>query len=425
MFKRVLVATDFSRHADRVLACIGEIPGMEEIILLHVRAGETDDDAVPPARRLREKEQILAPLGIPVRSLLVENEYGDIVRGITGTATRERATLVVMGARGRNLLRTLVLGSVTKGVIESGTTDVLVLHFRGEDAPDTAHLEKYCQNIFFKILCPVDFSKPTADVLAFLSGLPLVREVILLHVLPASVPAKDRGIEEAQATRNLEGLKTVLDIPAGRVKTMVRYGDPAAEIAACAEKEDVSLILVPRYGSMDYATNLPLGRTAAGVAARAGRPILVGYPRIHLDVEARELSIGEYDRAESVWLGYHQQKADRNTDRIFGVFVEGTLVAAARCRRHPDGYEVDGVFVSEQYRNRGYAQKAVQALVASCGTETLYMHSTLPLVNFYSSFGFIPIAEQELPGDIRTRFDFADGNLEGVNAVPMRRRRAA
>ncbi len=206
---------------------------------------------------------------------------------------------------------------------------------------------------------------------------------------------------------------------------MVRYGDPAAEIAACAEKEDVSLILVPRYGSMDYATNLPLGRTASGVAARAGRPILVRYPRIHLDVEARELSIGEYDRAESVWLGYHQQKADRNTDRIFGVFVEGTLVAAARCRRHPDGYEVDGVFVSEQYRNRGYAQKAVQALVASCGTETLYMHSTLPLVNFYSSFGFIPIAEQELPGSIRTRFDFADGNLEGVNAVPMRRLRAA
>ena len=34
MFKRVLVATDFSRHADRVLECIGEIPGMEEISFL-------------------------------------------------------------------------------------------------------------------------------------------------------------------------------------------------------------------------------------------------------------------------------------------------------------------------------------------------------------------------------------------------------
>jgi nucleotide-binding universal stress UspA family protein/predicted GNAT family acetyltransferase len=425
MFKRVLAATDFSRHADRVLACIGEIPGMEEIILLHVRSGETDDDAVPPARRLREKEQILAPLGIPVRSLLVESEYGDIVRGITGTATRERATLIVMGARGRNLLRTLVLGSVSKGVLESGTTDVLVLHFREKDAPDTENLEKYCQNIFFRILCPVDFSKPTSDVLLFLSGLPLVQEVILLHVLPASAPAKDRETEEASATRKLEGLKTVLNIPAGRVRNVVRYGDPAAEIAACAEKEDVSLILIPRYGSRDYATNIPLGRTAAGVADRAGRPLLVRYPHIHLDVEARELSYGEFDRAEKVWLGYHQQKADRNTDRIFGVFVEGALAAVTRCRRHPDGLEVDGVFVSEQYRNRGYAQKAVQALVASCGTDTLYMHSTLPLVTFYSSFGFTPIPEQELPESIRARFDFAGGNLKGANATPMRRRRTA
>jgi GNAT superfamily N-acetyltransferase len=209
------------------------------------------------------------------------------------------------------------------------------------------------------------------------------------------------------------------------VRTVVRYGDPAAEIATCAEKEDVSLILIPRFGSGDYATNIPLGRTAAGVAARAGRPLLVRYPHIHLDVEARELSFGEFDRAEKVWQGYHQQKADRNTDRIFGVFVEGALAAVARCRRHPDGCEVDGVFVSEQYRNRGYAQKVVQALVASCGTDTLYMHSTLPLVTFYSSFGFTPIAEQELPGSIRTRFDFAGGNLEGANAAPMRRQPTA
>jgi N-acetylglutamate synthase-like GNAT family acetyltransferase len=138
-------------------------------------------------------------------------------------------------------------------------------------------------------------------------------------------------------------------------------------------------------------------------------------------VKVRELSFGEFDRAEKVWLGYHQQKADRKTDRIFGVFVEGALAAVARCRRYPDGLEVDGVFVSEQFRNRGYAQKVVQVLVDSCGTGTLYMYSTLPLVTFYSSFGFTPVADQELPESIRARFDFAAGNLKGANAVPMRR----
>jgi len=425
MFKRVLVATDFSRHADRVLECIGEIPGMEEIVLLHVLDGEPNEPVVPPAQQLEKKEHILAPLGVPVRSLVVQSEYGNIVRAITGTAARERASLIVMGARGRNLLRTLVLGRVSKGVIGTSTTDVVILHFRGEDAPDTEILEKYCQNIFFKILCPVDFSKPTVDVLAFLSELPHVREVILLHVLPTPVPSEDHGTQNAQATAKLNELISALNLPAGRVHTVVRYGDPVAEISEYAEEEDVSLVLIPRYGSRDYATSLPLGRTAAGVAGRVQRPIFVRYPRIHLEVVARELSAEEFGRAEKVWLGYHQQKADRNTDRIFGVFVEGVLAAVARCRRHPDGLEVDGVFVDEMYRHRGYARNAVQALVAVCGTEILYMHSTLPLVTFYASFGFTPITEQGLPAGIRARFNFAGGNLEGSNAAPMRRLPAA
>ncbi len=36
MFRKVLVATDFSRYADRMLECIGSIPGMSEIVLVHV-----------------------------------------------------------------------------------------------------------------------------------------------------------------------------------------------------------------------------------------------------------------------------------------------------------------------------------------------------------------------------------------------------
>ena len=275
---------------------------------------------------------------------------------------------------------------------------------------------------FLRSSATFDFSKPTADVLAFLSGLPLVREVILLHVLPASVPAKDRGTEEAQAARNLEGLKTALDIPAHRVRTVVRYGDPAAEIATCAEKEDVSLILIPRFGSRDYATNIPLGRTAAGVAARAGRPLLVRYPHIHLDVEARECLAGNLTGQKRYGRVTTSRKQTGTPTVSSGCLSKGRLPQSPGAVRHPDGREVDGVFVSEQYPERGYAQKAVQALVASCGTETLYMHSTLPLVNFYSTFGFTPISEQELPEGIRARFDFAGGNLEGVNAVPMRRR---
>ena len=59
MFKRVLVATDFSRHADRVLECIGEIPGMEEIVLLHVLDGEPNEPVVPPPSSSKKKNTSL------------------------------------------------------------------------------------------------------------------------------------------------------------------------------------------------------------------------------------------------------------------------------------------------------------------------------------------------------------------------------
>ncbi|MDD1678832.1 MAG: GNAT family N-acetyltransferase [Methanomicrobiales archaeon] len=144
-------------------------------------------------------------------------------------------------------------------------------------------------------------------------------------------------------------------------------------------------------------------------------------PHLSLTISVRELKVGEFGLAEQVWLTYHQQKADPATDRIFGVFVEGVLAAVARCRRHPDGLEVDGVYVPADYRDRGYARKAVQALVDACGSEPLYMHSTLTLVPFYQSFGFDIIPESALPLSIRKRFDFAGGNLEGANVSSMRR----
>ena len=108
----------------------------------------------------------------------------------------------------------------------------------------------------------------------------------------------------------------------------------------------------------------------------AERPLFIVNPPISLNVLVKELEKREFPLAEEVWLGYHQQKADPSLDRVFGVFAENTLVAAARCRRHPDGLEVDAVYTPELYRGKGYARMVVQALVDTCGNEPLYMHAT-------------------------------------------------
>ena len=135
----------------------------------------------------------------------------------------------------------------------------------------------------------------------------------------------------------------------------------------------------------------------------------------------RELTPAEFGLAEKVWAHYRGQKADLRDERIFGVFDGGSLAATARFTRHPDGNEMDCVFVPDTFRGKGYARFAVEALLVACGSEQIFIHSTLVLIGFYKSLGFVPIPETALPKSIRERFIFCFGEMEGCNVCPMRR----
>lgn len=140
-------------------------------------------------------------------------------------------------------------------------------------------------------------------------------------------------------------------------------------------------------------------------------------------VDVRELTPAEMVRAEKeLWIHYHQQKADRTTDRLFAVFTGRRIIGVARCSRHEDGLEVDAVYVLDDYRLRGFARSVMILLIEECGkNETLYMHAKTELVNFYGSLGFHLIPEAELPRSIRERFDFVMGDLDSIRVCPMRR----
>ncbi|WP_321507418.1 GNAT family N-acetyltransferase [uncultured Methanoregula sp.] len=136
----------------------------------------------------------------------------------------------------------------------------------------------------------------------------------------------------------------------------------------------------------------------------------------------REIRVNEFPLADNVWLDYHDTNGDPATDRIFAVFSDGEIRSVARCRRHRDGLEVDGIFTPEAYRGKGYSRMAVGALVEACHNDDLYMYAVRHLVGFYAGFGFEPIRETELPAIIRERYTWAAGNLEGAEVQPMRRK---
>ncbi|MFA4860860.1 ATP-binding protein [Methanoregula sp.] len=135
----------------------------------------------------------------------------------------------------------------------------------------------------------------------------------------------------------------------------------------------------------------------------------------------RELVSSEFSVAEALWTDYHNTKGDIRTDRIFAAFSDGQAVSVARCKRHTDGFEVDGVFTPTSQRGHGYANAVVWGLVEACGQDTLYMHSVWDLAGFYGNYGFVAIDEKELPPTIRDRFAWAQGEMEGANVRPMKR----
>jgi predicted GNAT family N-acyltransferase len=136
----------------------------------------------------------------------------------------------------------------------------------------------------------------------------------------------------------------------------------------------------------------------------------------------RELRAAEFVLANKVWLDYHDTTGDPAVDRIFAVFDDGVILSVARCRRHKDGLEVDGIFTPDSFRKKGYSRLAVSGLVEACHNDDLYMYAVRHLTSFYQQFGFEPIPESALPPVIRERYTWAGGNLEGAEVQPMRRR---
>lgn len=431
----ILLPTDFSEYACMTADMVPDLPGAKKVILLHVTESahaasrpflgghEVTSPKESAERSLNEEKKRFLSWGIPVRTRILQADGRDIQGLILTCARKEGVDLIMLGARGKGFVEGLFLGSVSSQILRHATTHVLITHHHGSfvSRQKTEFAGTSQNNLFTKVLYPVDFSKPSRQGLDMISGQEDIDELVLLHVIPNVENRKelDQAIRDAYA--QLQELGRIYEKGRTKVRLLLRFGRPAEMICDMAIQEKATLIMLPRFGASDFIKSLPIGSTAEEVAKKAKIPVYLLYPDIQLEVEARELEKDEFPLAEEVWLRYHQQTADRSTDRIFGVFVEGMLVAVARCRRHPDGLEVDGVFTLDDFRGRGYARDVMEPLVAACGKDELYMHSTISLVKFYEQFRFVPIHENELPPTIKARFDFAAGEMEGSNVQPMRR----
>lgn len=138
----ILAMVDFSDVTDAVIEqAVSMAKGLEaEMVILHVAAPDPDFvgyEAGPQAvrdtvagrlrtehRNLQQLEERVKARGVAASGLLIQ---GSTVQKCALEMTRLRPLLVVVGSHGHGLLRDLLVGSVTEGLLRKAICPILVV----------------------------------------------------------------------------------------------------------------------------------------------------------------------------------------------------------------------------------------------------------------------------------------------------------
>lgn len=284
MFEKVLLPTDFSSDSEKVLEYVRDIPGVQKVFLLHVvdatraslRGWEHDPKIENAKILIKENQKVLEQAGfvteIEIETLVNTIMQGNIPLTILEKAERENADLIVMGARGKNTIENILLGSVSGNVIRHAKTPVLIMRFPPESCSMGSR-----PNLFSRILVPLDFSEPSREALTCLARIPAPGKVTLLHVVDKGESREEIQAAVGDAREKLSGIVNDLAGRGLEAEPVVHIGYPPDEITATADRLSATLILMSPKGEgwMRELRALFLGSTTSAVVRRAHRPVLI------------------------------------------------------------------------------------------------------------------------------------------------------
>jgi nucleotide-binding universal stress UspA family protein len=292
MFEKVLYATDFSEPACKTLDWISGMADVREIVLLHVidathgtkKGWIRDLDLKKAEFELEDQKKHLVKSGLDGKVRLEIITSGDVADAIVAVAEDEEVSLIIIGTRGRGLVKTALLGSVSRAVLHRAMVHILIMHHPVSDhrVSDTLTGKKYeheSRELFSKILYPTDFSRSADEVLPLLKNLKGFDKVLLLHVINRGKTAKELDVCVRDAQNRLGDLCEQLQEAGKKAVVSVRLGSPPEEISRLAEEADVSLIIMSRHG-YGWMREIMVGSTTYDVAKRTRRPLLVVQPGI-------------------------------------------------------------------------------------------------------------------------------------------------
>jgi len=284
MFEKILFPTDFSEEAKTELSCITGIPGIREIILLHVirqyplpmATPITEGLALQNAEVYLEKAKAyIASLSPDIRVTLEETTATDITDSILEKAEDLRAGLIVIHASIKGTMTGVLFNHVSSKVLcRISRINVLITPDTLIESLTGLKYEKFCPMIFSRILCPTDFSDLSLKATALAGTMHGVGEIILLHVVETGESGRYPEEKVKAAEIRINALCDQLNAQGIKTRIIVLAGKPEIEIPRIAREEDVSLVWM---GSTAHGClhDLFFGSTVHDVIMNAARPVIV------------------------------------------------------------------------------------------------------------------------------------------------------
>lgn len=291
VYQKVLVACDFSQHAQAALVRAVEItqPSSTELLVVHCvsdlsivpaaseMGGPFYDYSVMQEELLRDAavnlEKFLKDLNIAGPQVHPRTAIGSPHVAISEMVDSEKVDLVITGRSGHSGWEQFFLGSTSRGLITRCQCSVLATSDELHDKPKSV------------LLC-TDFSDSAR--VAAKEGLMLAKQlgakVHLVHVIdtgdvPKSMDSSKYDVESMrnavrdQADLNLKQFIQSLEPDGWPIVSHIRNGIAWKEICQCAQETEVDLVVIGNVGR-NGLVGLVLGNTADRVLTHTKLSVL-------------------------------------------------------------------------------------------------------------------------------------------------------
>jgi nucleotide-binding universal stress UspA family protein len=285
MFEKILVPTDFTDEADRLLKYVFGLRkwGCREVVLVHVLDSGRSVVWPPPESLLRsvkknisERKQQLEDKGFTVHTFIREGNPPDEVLRL---AEDEQVSLMVVASHGKRLIEELLLGSVSEAVSRRAKVPVLIVRYDVlKEIEKKMSLEEYAKQTFRRVLYPNDFSLASKKAFSFVKKLKKAgtKEVTILHVVNSKKVETEQEKEELFQACNIESQEITNELRqlGFSTKALCRVGDPLQEILKVADEENSSLIVMGSHGK-GIVKEWLIGSVSLSIVRTADRPALI------------------------------------------------------------------------------------------------------------------------------------------------------